>query len=80
LAFVSLDRISMAKRAKKRKRDKPTLADDIRASFNEARDYFAGKKTNVIVHTVVPSAAKARKARRTLGLSQPKAVLRALKD
>ena len=71
----------MVKKAQKRK-VKPTLADDIRASFNEARDYFAGKKTDVIVHTVVPSAAKARKARHTLGLPQrePKAVRRALKD
>ena len=66
----------MAGKAKRR------LADDIRASFEEARNYFAGKKTDVIVHTVIPSAAKARKARHTLGLSQrePKAVRRALKN
>lgn len=62
------------------RKGKPSLADDIRASFNEARDYFAGKKTNVIVHTAVPSATKARKARLTLGLSQSKAVRRALKN
>ena len=42
----------------------------------------AGREVDVVVHTVVPSAAKARKARLTLGLSQrePKAVRRALKD
>ncbi len=54
----------MARKAKTR------LADDIRASLNEARDYFAGKKTGVIVHRVTPRDSDAREARLKLGLSQ----------
>jgi hypothetical protein len=48
---------------------KPTLANDICASWQEARDHFAGKPSGVVVHRVVPSASAARKARITLGLS-----------
>lgn len=69
----------MAKKARKRK-GKPTLADDLRAGLKEMLKYARGEKADAIVHTVVPSAAKARKARQTLGLPQPKAVKRALKD
>jgi putative transcriptional regulator len=54
----------MAKKVKNR------LADDILESLNEARDYFAGKKTGAIVHTVIPSDSDAREARHKLGLSQ----------
>lgn len=54
----------MAKRVKNR------LADDILASLNEARDYFAGKKTGAIVHRVTPRDSDARDARIKLGLSQ----------
>ena len=68
----------MVKKTQKRK-GKPTLADDLRAGLKEALKYARGEKTDVIVHTVIPSAAKARKARITLGLPQPKAVKRALK-
>ena len=54
----------MAKKMKRR------LADDILESLNEARDYFAGKKTGAIVHHVIPSRSDAREARHKLGLSQ----------
>ena len=54
----------MAKKVKRR------LADDIRASLDELRDYIAGTKTGVIVHRVVPSDTDAREARHKLGLSQ----------
>lgn len=59
----------MAKKAR-RNQAKPSLADDIRANLQEALKYARGEKTDVIVHRVVPNAAKARKARMTLGLSQ----------
>jgi len=59
----------MAKKVKKTKA-KPSLAEDIRASLEEALRYARGEKTGVIVHRVVPRAADARKARRKLGLSQ----------
>jgi putative transcriptional regulator len=54
----------MAKKVKRR------LADDILESLSEARDYFAGKKTGAIMHTVIPSDSDAREARHKLGLSQ----------
>ncbi len=54
----------MAKKIKRR------LADDLLESLNEARDYFAGKKTGAIVHHVIPSRSDAREARHKLGLSQ----------
>ena len=46
------------------------LADDIRASLLEARDYAAGKATKAIVHRVSPRETEARQARLMLGLSQ----------
>ena len=49
---------------------KPSLADDLRASLQEALKYARGEKANVIVHRVVPSAAAARRARVKLGLSR----------
>ena len=55
----------MAKKVKKHR-----LADDIRASLDELRDFVAGKKTGVIVHRVTPSDTDARLARHKLGLSQ----------
>jgi putative transcriptional regulator len=58
----------MAKKVK-RKRE-PSLADDLRASLQELRDYVAGKPTNVVVHRVIPSDTDARLARHKLGLSQ----------
>lgn len=64
----------MAKKAKNR------LADDIRASFEELRDFVAGKRTDVVVHRVIPSASKAREARRILGIEKPKAVKSTLKS
>lgn len=54
--------------AKKPKRSR--VADDIFASLDELRDFVAGKKTGVIVHTVIPSDTDARLARHRLGLSQ----------
>jgi putative transcriptional regulator len=54
----------MAKKVKNR------LADDLRASFDELRDFIAGKKTGAIVHRVIPSHTDAREARHKLGLSQ----------
>ena len=54
----------MAKKMKRR------LADDLLESLNEARDYFAGKKTGAVVHRVIPSQSDAREARHKLGLSQ----------
>jgi putative transcriptional regulator len=54
----------MAKKMKRR------LADDLLESLNEARDYFAGKKTGAIVHHITPSQSDARVARHKLGLSQ----------
>ena len=54
----------MAKKVKSR------LADDLRASLDELRDFVAGKKTGAIVHRVYPSETDAREARHKLGLSQ----------
>src|ERR1700677_3140140 len=54
----------MAKKIKNR------LADDLRASLDELRDFIGGKKTGAIVHRVVPSQTDAREARHKLGLSQ----------
>jgi hypothetical protein len=59
----------MAKKAKKNKAT-PSLADDLGASLREAVRYARGEKVDVIVHRVVPSEPKARKARIKLGLSQ----------
>ena len=44
----------MAKKARKNK-STPSLADDIRASLQEALKYARGEKADVIVHRVVPS-------------------------
>jgi hypothetical protein len=46
------------------------LADDIRDSLREARNYASGKPTKAIVHRVSPKETDAREARKTLGLSQ----------
>jgi putative transcriptional regulator len=54
----------MAKKVKSR------LADDLRASLDELRDFVAGKKTGAVVHHVTPSQTDAREARHKLGLSQ----------
>ncbi len=59
----------MAKKLKRAKA-KLILANNIRASLQEAVKYARGEKTDVIVHRVVPRAAKARQARAKLGLSQ----------
>jgi putative transcriptional regulator len=59
----------MAKKVKQPKK-KPSLADDIRASWEEALKYARGEKTSVIVHRVTPSDTDAREARHKLGLSQ----------
>jgi hypothetical protein len=59
----------MAKKVKKNKAE-PGLANDIRASLQDALKYFRGEKADVIVHRVVPRAADARKALMKLGLSQ----------
>jgi putative transcriptional regulator len=49
---------------------KPSVADDIRASLEEAVRWTRGEKTSAIVHTVIPSDTDAREARHKLGLSQ----------
>jgi putative transcriptional regulator len=54
----------MAKKVKSR------LANDLRASLDELRDFVAGKKTGAVVHRVFPSQTDAREARHKLGLSQ----------
>jgi putative transcriptional regulator len=59
----------MAKKVKKNKA-KPSLADDIRASWQEALKYTRGEKADVIVHRVNPQESDAREARHKLGLSQ----------
>lgn len=56
--------------AKKMKRPKTNLADDLRASWEEALKYARGEKTGVTVHKVTPSDSDAREARHKLGLSQ----------
>ena len=71
----------MAKKARKNEAT-PSLADDIRASLQEALKYVRGEKADVIVHRVVPSHTDAREARRKLGLevikNKPKTVRRAI--
>ena len=58
----------MAKKvSRKRKAD---LADDIRASLEEAVRWARGEKTGAVVHIVTPSDTDAREARHKLGLSQ----------
>jgi putative transcriptional regulator len=52
------------------RKTKPRLADDIRASLEEALKYARGEKADVVVHRVVPSQTDAREARHNLGLSQ----------
>jgi len=54
----------MAKKVRSR------VADDLMAGLDELRDFIAGKKTNLIVHHVIPSDTDAREARHKLGLSQ----------
>ena len=53
-----------------RMKKKPSVADDIRASLEEAVRWARGEKTGAIVHTVTPSDTDAREARHKLGLSQ----------
>jgi putative transcriptional regulator len=59
----------MAKKVTRRK-EKSSLADDIRASLQEALAYARGEKTGAVVHRVTPSDTDAREARHKLGLSQ----------
>lgn len=59
-------RKTRAKKPVKRSR----LAEDLMASLEEAARWARGEKTNVIVHTVIPSDTDAREARHKLGLSQ----------
>jgi hypothetical protein len=65
----------------KRKEREPGLAEDLRTSLEELARWARGEKTGAIVHQVIPSEAKARRARKILGLikHEPKAVRRALK-
>jgi putative transcriptional regulator len=51
-------------------RKKSRLADDIRASLRETRNYASGKTTKAVVHRVSPKETEAREARLMLGLSQ----------
>jgi putative transcriptional regulator len=59
----------MAKKARKNEAT-PSLADDIRASLQEALKYARGEKADVIVHRVMVRESDAREARHKLGLSQ----------
>jgi hypothetical protein len=59
----------MAKKIKNIK-TKPSLADDIRASLQEALKYACGEMADVIVHRVTPRDSDAREARLKLGPSQ----------
>ncbi|MGO8952601.1 MAG: helix-turn-helix domain-containing protein [Rhodomicrobium sp.] len=52
------------------KKMKSRLFEDLCASLDEARDYFAGKRTGAVVHRVTPRDTDAREARMKLGLSQ----------
>jgi putative transcriptional regulator len=55
----------MAKKMK-RSKAKPSLADDIMASWQEALKYARGEKADVVVHRVIPSDTDARLARHKL--------------
>jgi len=55
----------MAKKAGKNKAT-PSLADDIRASLQEALKYARGEKADVIVHRVMVRESDAREARHKL--------------
>ena len=55
---------------KKTLKRKPALADDIRASFQEAIAHASGKRTKAVVHRVTPRETDAREARVKLGLTQ----------
>jgi putative transcriptional regulator len=59
----------MAKKVKRIKTNL-SLADDIRASWQEALKYVHGEQADVIVHQIVPRESDAREARMKLGLSQ----------
>ena len=54
----------------KRNQTRHNLAGDILHSLQEVLKYTRGEKADVIVHSVVPSAAKAHRAGITLGLSR----------
>jgi len=62
----------------KRNQAKLNLAGDILRGLQEALKYTRGEKAGVIVHRVVPSAAKARRARIKLGVSRRPARSRGL--
>jgi putative transcriptional regulator len=59
----------MAKKVKRYK-VKVSLADDIRASWQEALKHARGEKANIVEHRIAPRHTDAREARMKLGLSQ----------
>ena len=61
---------SKKKKPVKRRKATPSLADDIRASFQEAIAHASGKHTKAVMHRVMPHETDARDARLKLGLSQ----------
>jgi hypothetical protein len=65
----------------KKLKNKPTLSNDLRASLDELARWARGEETGAIVRLVIPSAAKAQRAREKLRLikREPNAVRRALK-
>jgi hypothetical protein len=65
----------------RRRKRNLSLAGDLRASLEEAARWARGEKTGAIVHRVIPSQAKARRAAKLLGLikRKPAAGRRALK-
>jgi putative transcriptional regulator len=58
------------KKKKVTRRKAPSLADDIRASLQEALALASGKRTKAKLHRVTPRETDARQARLKLGLTQ----------
>jgi putative transcriptional regulator len=60
----------MDSKKKKPLKRKSALADDIRASLQEALAHASGKRTRAAIHRITPRETSAREARLKLGLSQ----------
>lgn len=58
------------KKKKLTRRRAPSLADDIRASLQEALALASGKRTGAKLHRLTPRETDARQARLKLGLTQ----------
>lgn len=62
--------MDIKKKEKVKQRKASSLADDIRASFQEALAHASGRRTKAKVHRVTPHKSDAREARQKLGLTQ----------